>query len=80
MVGRVWIAGGKPVHIESQALEWLNPGILVRWLDARKKEMIKRLAKLLEEGKVVIPSRFPVEELFSAPRSDAYLALKFALR
>ena len=47
----------------------------------RKEEMIERLKKLFEEGKIVIPSRFPIEELTSwKPESDASLALRYALQ
>ena len=45
-----------------------------------KGAMIQRLARLFEEGRVVIPSRIPVELLrWRPPESDASLALRFAL-
>ena len=45
-----------------------------------KKESLERLKRLLEEGRVVIPTRFPLEELTSwTPESDASLALKYML-
>ena len=46
-----------------------------------KKEAIERLRRLIEEGRIFIPSRFPVEELFSwKPESDASLALRYVLQ
>lgn len=45
-----------------------------------KAEMVERLARLFEEGRVVIPSRIPVEELSRwRPESDASLSLRFAM-
>ena len=44
-----------------------------------KGEVLERLARLFEEGRVVIPSRIPVELLRWRPESDASLALRFAL-
>ncbi len=44
-----------------------------------KKEAIERLKKLLEEGRVVIPTRFPLEDVSWTPESDASRALKYAL-
>lgn len=44
-----------------------------------KGEMLERLARLFEEGRVVIPSRIPFELLRWRPESDASLALRFAL-
>ena len=47
----------------------------------RKQEAIERLRGFIEEGRIVIPSRFPVEELFSwKPESDASLSLRYALQ
>jgi len=46
----------------------------------KKQEMIERLKMFFEEGTIVIPKRFPTEELISwEPESDASLALRYAL-
>ena len=47
----------------------------------KKQEMIERLKGFIEEGKIVIPSRLPIEELGSwVPESDASLSLRYALQ
>ena len=47
----------------------------------KKQEVIERLRGFIEEGKIVIPSRFPIEDLDSwVPESDASLALRHALQ
>lgn len=43
-----------------------------------KQKWVEQLARLFEEGRVVIPSRMPVESSWR-PESDASLALRFAL-
>ncbi len=43
-----------------------------------KQKKIELLARLFEEGRVVLPSRMPVKPSWR-PESDASLALKFAL-
>ena len=46
-----------------------------------KQEAVERLRRLIEEGRIFIPSRFPIEELFSwKPESDASLALRYVLQ
>ena len=43
-----------------------------------KQERMEQLARLFEEGRIVIPSRMPVKPSWK-PESDASLALRFAL-
>ena len=47
---------------------------------SKKQEMIARLKVMFEEGKIVLPKRFPIEELKSwTPESDASLSLRYAI-